>query len=200
MSRKVILNSLLRLDRAKYVRSIWLVLVLRLKLFAAQTNEFGFRDSGDAADGLQDRRGNFAVKPNERNRLRAAGRFPAAERKCGDVYAQLSQRRAHLADDAGLVAVTQIENRPFELGLQRNAVNLEDAGRGVVQNGAFGGKALSGARFLRQRGNLKVRADATVLVRRERREIYSVADQAVRKIIAHLHGDLGADFFLRFCG
>src|SRR6266852_9102651 len=149
MSRKLILNSLLRFNRGKYVCSIWLVLVLRSKLFVTQTNEFGFRDGRDAADGLQDRCGNFAVEPNERNRLRAAGRFPAAERKCGDVYAQLSQRRAHLANDAGFVAVAQIKNRPFELSLKWNAVNLEDAGRGVVQNRAFGRKALNGARFLR---------------------------------------------------
>src|SRR5467141_3792347 len=59
------------------------------------------------------------------------------------------------------------------------------------------GLRYEGTEALRQR---HVRPPAAVLVGGERREVHGVANYAFGEVIADLHGDLCADFFLRFGG
>src|SRR3954451_5568303 len=64
--------------------------------------------------------------------------FAAAQRKGRDVHPKLTQSRTNLADDAGLVTISEIQKCAFELRLHRDAADLEHSGGAVVEDGAFG--------------------------------------------------------------
>ena len=65
--------------------------------------EFGFGYGGDFADGAEDGGGDVAIEADEGDGFGAAGGFAASEGEGGDVYAELAQRGADLADDTGFV-------------------------------------------------------------------------------------------------
>src|SRR5271168_1125968 len=90
--------------------------------------ELGFGDGGDAADGLEDRGGDVAIEADEGDGVRAAAGFAATEGEGGDVDAELSEHGTDLADDTRLVAILEIENGAFELGFERDALDLQNAG------------------------------------------------------------------------
>ena len=140
---------------------------------------------------LQNGFGNFSIQTNQRYGFRARGRVAAAEGKRREVYAVFAESGADVADYAGAVFVAEEEHRAIQLGFERDSVNLDDAGRAIVQNRAFGGKA-GASRFVWERGNLqRVReamfAAARFLLHGE------PAGRSNRRSVYHIH------FFVEDC-
>ena len=104
--------------------------------------EAGLGDGGDGADGVEDGGGDFAVDADEGDGVSASMGGAAAEGEGGDVDAEATEGGAHLADYAGLVVIAEVEEGAFEMGFEGDALDHEDAGRAVVEDGAFGGEAL----------------------------------------------------------
>src|SRR5215471_15872915 len=116
----------------------------------AQGKEFGFGDGRNGTNRLKYGSGNVSIQAHKRGSIGTAAGFAATKSERCNVHAVLSKRGADLADDAGLIAISQIENCAFELGLKWNAFYLQDAGRTIMQHGAFGGKSVR-ARFFGKR-------------------------------------------------
>src|SRR5712671_3945834 len=96
-----------------------------------QMEEFCLGNGRYSPNRLQDRSRYFPVYSDKRDGVGPALRFSAAERERSDIDSEFSESASNLADHAGLVAVAQIQNRPFELRLQWYAFDLEQAWRAV---------------------------------------------------------------------
>src|SRR6267378_1785236 len=100
-------------------------------------------NGGNRTDRPKDRGGHLAVYANKRDGVGPALGFAAPESERSDIHSELSKSASNLANDARLIAVPQIKNRAFQLRLQRNTFNLENAGRTIMQDSAFGRKTWS---------------------------------------------------------
>src|SRR6266403_1970318 len=99
--------------------------------------QLSLSDGRNRPNRLENGRRHFAVNANERDSISATLRLAPTESKRSDINAESSQGRADLADDSGLVAVSQIENRAFKLRLQRNSFDMQHTRRAVVEDRAF---------------------------------------------------------------
>src|SRR6266478_7808261 len=124
-------------------------------LRVAEPQQFRLGNGGNGSNGTKDRGGYLAVYPNERNGFGATVRLATAQGEGGDIHAKLSERGAHLTDDSGLVAISEIEDGALQLGLKRDSFDLKDPRRTVVKDGAFRGEPLRGPGLFRQCGNLQ---------------------------------------------
>lgn len=110
----------------------------------SEVEEAGFGDGGDGADGVEDGWGDLAVDADEGDGVGALVGGAAAEGEGGDVDAELAERGTDLADYTGFVFVAKIEDGAFELGFERDALDVEDAWGAVVEDGAFCGETVGG--------------------------------------------------------
>src|SRR5262249_21576233 len=120
----------------------------------AEVDQPGLCDCRVLAHRPQNRFGNLSVEANQGNGFGASGGVAATERKRGDVDPMLAEGGADVADHAGTVFVAKKEHGAVELRLERNAVNLDDAWRAVMQDGALGGEP-GAARLVRKRGDFQ---------------------------------------------
>src|SRR6266850_481475 len=119
-------------------------------LRVAEPQQFRLGNRWNGPDWTENHCGDLAIYPNERNSFGAASRIATAESEGGNIHAKLSERSANLADDSGLVAVSQIEDGAFQLRLERDSFDLKHPRRTVVQNRAFRRKSLRGPALFRQ--------------------------------------------------
>src|SRR6266403_6196289 len=124
-------------------------------LRVAEPQQFRLGNGRNGPNGTKDRGGYIAVQPNEGDSFGATVRFATAEGEGGDIHAKLSEGGAHLTDDSGFVAISQIEDGAFQLRLERDSFDLKDPRRADVENGAFRGEPLRGPSLFRQCGNLQ---------------------------------------------
>src|SRR6266436_3559583 len=102
--------------------------------------QLGFGNGRNRPDRSQDRSRHLAVYANKGDSVGPALGFAAAESERSDIDSELPKSASDLANDARFIAVPQIKNGAFQLRLQRNTFDLENAGRTIMQDGAFGRK------------------------------------------------------------
>src|ERR1700741_199569 len=117
--------------------------------------ELGFRDGRNRSNWPNDGSRNLAGDANEGHGVGTALGIAPTEGKGGDIDAELSKSAPDLADNSGLVPVSQIKDRSFKLCLQWDSFDLQQPRRTIVEHSAFGREAFTGSSLLGQRGNLE---------------------------------------------
>ncbi len=118
---------------------------------------------GNGAQQGQDVFGDFAVQANDSQRFGAQDGFAAAHGKGGDVHAFFAEQGAHLADDAGDVAVFDEQEGSFERGFDVDSIDAQKSGRASIENGAFGDDLISFASAGGENGDLHQVDNAAVV-------------------------------------
>src|SRR6266851_8409909 len=103
----------------------------------AQPHQLCLGNCRDSSDWSEYRGGYFSVDADQGDGVGSALRLAAAERERGDIDAELAKSCPNLSNNSRLIAVPQVKNRAFELGLQRNSFDLQHARRPVMENRSF---------------------------------------------------------------
>src|SRR5205807_1038970 len=117
--------------------------------------ELGLGNGGNRPDRLKDRSRHFSVHANKGDGVGPALGFAAAESESSDIDSKLPKSASNLADDTRFIAVPQIENGAFQLRLQRNSFDLENARRTIMQDCAFSRKTCRRSGFFRHCGDFQ---------------------------------------------
>src|SRR2546425_7838587 len=134
MSRQVILNPLSNPVYSQF-KSIREMLVLGDGEQAlAKPHQLRFGNGGDTPDRSKNGGRDFSIHADKGDGVGSALGLAPAEGERSDIDSELAKSRPNLADNTGFVAVPQIKNGAFELGLKRNAFDLQHPGRAVMED------------------------------------------------------------------
>src|SRR6266851_3229269 len=104
-------------------------------------HELGLSNGRNRPDRPKDRARDLSINANKRDGVGSPLGFAAPKSERSNIDSELPQSASDLADDAGLVAVSQVKNGPLKLRLQRNTFDLKHPRRTIMEDRAFSRKA-----------------------------------------------------------